>query len=663
MSNTRNLSNLLDSNGDVKATHLDNAPAPTKATIEGLGIAASSITGALPAIDGSNLSGINTDLVADTTPQLGGDLDCNGAQIQWSKGADVVSAAALPVLTDGNYFDVTGTTAVTSINTTGGAGTLIKLHFDAILTLTHHATDLILPGSANITTAAGDEAEFIEYAAGDYRCTSYSKASGTSVVCCVGSLASLSDTTVSASDPTVSANPSAVGHLWLNSTSGEQFIATNITAGANTWKNTGDGTVGVAPSALTSPTLNSPADNEPATNIAYTITSTDANDNKLIFDIQQSGATLVSVDSGTATAVSNTIEITGWSGSSVVLTLTFAEATYNNRVKAVDTNGVYPDSAWSSTDTIVIASPAYFGERGLNGGGADSIRNVIEYITIASAGNATDFGDLTQARSGLAGMSNGSRGVFTKGNFGTSGSGTTIDYVTVATTGNAIDFGDTSVGGDSSRASSDGTRGLIWNNGHSCTTRDQIEYITIATTGNTTDFGNASAAYTSRGGALGNSTRSICAGAWYCFTAVNIMDYVTYSTLGNASDFGDMQYANTTHTGTVSDGTRGIWGGTEWGTSSNWSNFGGMEYVTIATLGNSAGFGNFNPGNGDPYGHNGVSEPAACNNSTRGCWMGGKPYYSIRNNIDYITISTLGDATDFGDLTATCMAAGGLSGD
>ena len=123
-----------------------------------------------------------TSVAADTTPQLGGDLDCNGAQIQWSKGADVVSATALPVLTDGNYFDVTGTTAVTSINTTGGAGTLIKLHFDAILTLTHHATDLILPGGANITTAAGDEAEFIEYAAGDYRCTNYSKADGTSVV-------------------------------------------------------------------------------------------------------------------------------------------------------------------------------------------------------------------------------------------------------------------------------------------------------------------------------------------------------------------------------------------------------------------------------------------------------------------------------------------------
>jgi hypothetical protein len=127
-------------------------------------------------------AGSLSNVVEDLTPQLGGDLDCNGSQIQWSQGADVASAAALAVLTDGNYFDVTGTTTITSINTTGGAGTQIKLHFDGALTLTHHATNLILPGGANITTAAGDEAEFIEYGAGTYRCTNYTKADGTAVV-------------------------------------------------------------------------------------------------------------------------------------------------------------------------------------------------------------------------------------------------------------------------------------------------------------------------------------------------------------------------------------------------------------------------------------------------------------------------------------------------
>lgn len=94
---------------------------------------------------------------------------------QWRKGADVASATALTLGSDGNYFDVTGTTTIASI-AAKGVGTVVKVHFDGILTLTHHATDLVLPGGANITTAAGDEAEFIEYVAGDWRCTNYSTA-------------------------------------------------------------------------------------------------------------------------------------------------------------------------------------------------------------------------------------------------------------------------------------------------------------------------------------------------------------------------------------------------------------------------------------------------------------------------------------------------------
>lgn len=101
--------------------------------------------------------------------------------ITWTKGADIASANALPMDSNGNYRDVTGTTPITSINSVG-VGTVIKLHFDDALTFTHHATDLILPGAANITTAAGDEAELVEYATGDWRCTGYIRASGLPVV-------------------------------------------------------------------------------------------------------------------------------------------------------------------------------------------------------------------------------------------------------------------------------------------------------------------------------------------------------------------------------------------------------------------------------------------------------------------------------------------------
>lgn len=112
---------------------------------------------------------------------MGGKLDMNSQQLELQKGADVASAGALTLGTDGNYFDITGTTTITSIGTLG-IGTVVTLHFDGALTLTHNATDLVLPGGANITTAAGDEFTFVEYAAGDWRCIGYALASGESII-------------------------------------------------------------------------------------------------------------------------------------------------------------------------------------------------------------------------------------------------------------------------------------------------------------------------------------------------------------------------------------------------------------------------------------------------------------------------------------------------
>jgi len=181
-------------------------------------------------------TGTMTDLVNDTTPQLGGDLDCNGAQIQWSKGSDVASATALPLLTDGNYFDVTGTATVTSFNSTGGTGTQIKLHFDAACTLTHNA-DIILPGGANIVTAAGDEAEFIQLTTDAYRCTNYSKASGEAVVGGAGATGGGSDevfyengqTVTTNYELTAGKNAMSAGAITINSS-----IAVTVPSGA-TW--------------------------------------------------------------------------------------------------------------------------------------------------------------------------------------------------------------------------------------------------------------------------------------------------------------------------------------------------------------------------------------------------------------------------------------------
>ena len=85
-----------------------------------------------------------------------------------------------------------------------------------------------------------------------------------------------------------------------------------------------------------------------------------------------------------------------------------------------------------------------FGSRGVFGGGYEFPtpihKNTIDYITISTTGNATDFGDLTVARYGLAATSDGSRGVF-GGGFGPSVSNV-IDYIPISIPGNATDFGD-----------------------------------------------------------------------------------------------------------------------------------------------------------------------------------------------------------------------------
>jgi len=92
--------------------------------------------------------------------------------VRFTVGADVSSATSLPLVKDGTFVDVTGTTTVTSFASTG-VGSMICIQFDGALILTHHSSDLILPGGANITTAAGDIGIFYEYASGDYRCVSY----------------------------------------------------------------------------------------------------------------------------------------------------------------------------------------------------------------------------------------------------------------------------------------------------------------------------------------------------------------------------------------------------------------------------------------------------------------------------------------------------------
>lgn len=93
-----------------------------------------------------------------------------------SKGSDVASAATVNLdSATGEFVHITGTTTITAITLASGA--YREVVFDGALTLTHNAATLILPGGANIQTAAGDRAIFRGDGTGNVRCIAYIRAS------------------------------------------------------------------------------------------------------------------------------------------------------------------------------------------------------------------------------------------------------------------------------------------------------------------------------------------------------------------------------------------------------------------------------------------------------------------------------------------------------
>jgi hypothetical protein len=97
------------------------------------------------------------------------------------QGGDLASASSVTPPSTGAVFDITGTTSITALASTNSwNGRRVVLQFDGALTLAH-SSNLALPGSANITTAAGDVAEFLQRGSGAWRCINYTRADGSIV--------------------------------------------------------------------------------------------------------------------------------------------------------------------------------------------------------------------------------------------------------------------------------------------------------------------------------------------------------------------------------------------------------------------------------------------------------------------------------------------------
>ena len=176
--------------------------------------------------------------------------------------------------------------------------------------------------------------------------------------------------------------------------------------------------------------------------------------------------------------------------------------------------------------------------RGVTAGGVGP-SNVIEYITIATNGDSSDFGDLTTPCRKPSAAASPTRGIIFSGN--NPGLLNNIDYATIATTGNAQDFGEMIVTTNTSASCASPTRAVT---GHGYTTgggsTNVMQYVTIATKGNTTDFGDLhrEAAYPA---SFSNHTRGIFNGGYTtpAGATTNRIDYITIATTGNAEDFGD----------------------------------------------------------------------------------------------------------------------------
>lgn len=287
--------------------------------------------------------------------------------------------------------------------------------------------------------------------------------------------------------------------------------------------------------------------------------------------------------------------------------------------------------------------------------GGDSSKNNVatDVITMATTGNAQEFGTLTQATRSAASNAN-ARSAFTLGGANPSANNV-IQRFDMASLGSAVDYADLNASKHDNKGASGAHGGIDWDGLHpqrpsvtympgsgrgfvlggytGSSKRSDIKLTHIPTKGNSSDFGDLlAAAY--GGGAFSSLTRGFFVGE---VAQSNIIQSFEVASQGNAADFGNLTVAPQGPAG-LSNTTRGIIGGGE--ISPARTNV--IGYITMATAGDAADFGDLTVAR---------SYLGATGNATRGIFTGGDVHPNYYNYIDYITIASTGDATDFGDLT------------
>ena len=264
----------------------------------------------------------------------------------------------------------------------------------------------------------------------------------------------------------------------------------------------------------------------------------------------------------------------------------YPNATSTVTYQEIDTTGDYIMFG-DLTEGLGKITNAGFGSRtkGFNAGGrkyqsGNTDFNVNQEHEFASTGNFNDFGDLSTTRNEVMSMSNATRAVVAGGN--NPSSFNIMEYITMSSAGNAVDFGDqfqttSTCGGNIASP----TRGLMCGGENPSDGKvNTIQYITLSTLGNSSDFGDMTVArrFPSAGG---NAVRGLNAQG-NTPSATNIIDFVTIASLGDAQDFGDVSTAEGSSGGASSSPTRLVMYEGD-GTTA--------QFVQIMTKGNTFDFG------------------------------------------------------------------------
>ena len=291
------------------------------------------------------------------------------------------------------------------------------------------------------------------------------------------------------------------------------------------------------------------------------------------------------------------------------------------------------------------------GVRGTFTGGEPSISDNMEFITIPTRGNGTDFGDyiISNGTGNRGQVSSSTRGFCYGGESPSAGdSHNTIGKHEFASLGSAIDFANLTFTSKGGPGCSNATRGVCCRGyGAPSLNHEDVCYWTMASQQNAVDFGDLASGSSYGGSAVASPTRGVIAPSRSSDGSfVNTIEFITIATTGDSQDFGDAISANHTDFAMAAgNATRGVWAGGQDSPNTQTD----ISYITIATKGNTTKFGDL---------HTAHSYAASVSDSITMVIAGGQ---GTTDRMDAIAITTGGTSVDFGNLTVSKTQMTGCS--